>query len=62
MLIILSLYFVLVWLVFIKFKWLPWNRTWKTIVFSIAAFVAIVVVGALKYFTPVSAAHGARLI
>jgi RND family efflux transporter MFP subunit len=55
MLIILSLYFVVVWLVFIKFKWLPWNRTWKTIVFSIAAFVAIVVVGALKYFTPVSA-------
>ena len=54
MLIVLSLYFVVVWLVFIKFKWLPWNRAWKTIVFSIAAFVALVVIGALKYYTPVS--------
>jgi RND family efflux transporter MFP subunit len=54
MLIVLTLYFVVVWLVFIKLKWLPWNRTWKTIVFSIAAFVALVVIGALKYFTPVS--------
>jgi RND family efflux transporter MFP subunit len=54
MLIVLSLYFVVVWLVFIKFKWLPWNRIWKTIVFSIAAFVALVVIGALKYYTPVS--------
>jgi RND family efflux transporter MFP subunit len=51
-LIVLSLYFVVVWLVFIKFKWLPWNRAWKTVVFSIAAFVALVVVGALKYYTP----------
>lgn len=55
MLIILSLYFVIVWLVFIKFKWLPWNRSWKSIVFSLAAFVAVVVVGALKYYTPGSA-------
>jgi RND family efflux transporter MFP subunit len=54
MLIVLSLYFVVVWLVFIKFKWLPWNRIWKTIVFSIAAFVALVVLGALRYYTPVS--------
>jgi RND family efflux transporter MFP subunit len=54
MLIVLSLYFIVVWLVFIKFKWLPWNRVWKTIVFSIAAFVALVVIGALKYYTPVS--------
>lgn len=56
MLIVLSFYFVVVWLVFIKIKWLPWNRTWKAIVFSIAAFVALVVIGALKYYTPVSAA------
>jgi RND family efflux transporter MFP subunit len=56
MLIVLSLYFLVVWLVFIKFKWLPWNRVWKTVVFSIAAFVALVVVGALKYYTPGSSA------
>jgi multidrug resistance efflux pump len=55
LLIVLSLYFVVAWLVFIKFKWLPWNRTWKAIVFCIAAFVALVVIGALKYYTPVSA-------
>ncbi|MEP5763532.1 MAG: HlyD family efflux transporter periplasmic adaptor subunit [Halieaceae bacterium] len=54
MIIVLSLYFLVVWLVFIKFKWLPWNRGWKTLVFSIAAFVALVVLGALKYYTPVS--------
>jgi RND family efflux transporter MFP subunit len=54
MLIVLALYFVIVWLVFFKFNWLPWNRIWKTIVFSIAAFVALVVLGALRYYTPVS--------
>jgi RND family efflux transporter MFP subunit len=56
MLIVLSLYFVVVWLVFIKLQWLPWNRTWKTVVYSIAALVAVVVVGALKYYTPISSA------
>jgi RND family efflux transporter MFP subunit len=45
-----------VWLVFIKLRWLPWNRTWKTVVYSIAALVAVVVIGALKYYTPVSSA------
>jgi RND family efflux transporter MFP subunit len=52
MLIVLSLYFVIVWLIFGKFKWLPWNRLWKTVVYSIAATIALVVVGALQYFTP----------
>ena len=56
MLIVLSLYFLVVWLVFIKLQWLPWNRTWKTVVYSIAALVAVVVIGALKYYTPVSSA------
>jgi RND family efflux transporter MFP subunit len=56
MLIVLSLYFVVVWLVFIKLQWLPWNRAWKTVVYSIAALVAVVVVGALKYYTPISSA------
>jgi RND family efflux transporter MFP subunit len=56
MLIVLSLYFLVVWVVFITLQWLPWNRTWKTVVYSIAALVAVVVVGALKYYTPVSSA------
>ena len=54
MLIVLSLYFLAVWLVFFKFKWLPYNRIWKTIVWSIATIIALVVVGALHYYTPVS--------
>ena len=54
MLIVLSLYFLVVWLVFFKFKWLPYNKTWKTIVWSIATTIAFIVVGALQYYTPVS--------
>ena len=54
MLIVLSLYFLVVWLVFFKFKWLPYNRTWKTIVWGVATSIALIVVGALQYYTPVS--------
>jgi len=54
MLIVLSLFFLLVWVVFIKFQWLPWNRTWKIIVATVALMIALVVVGALQYYTPVS--------
>jgi len=54
MLIVLSLYFLVVWLVFSKFKLLPWNRAWKTIVYGIALAVALIVVGALQHYTPSS--------
>jgi RND family efflux transporter MFP subunit len=54
MLIVLSLYFLIVWLVFIKLKLLPWSRGWKTLVYSIAVTVALVVVGALQHYTPAS--------
>lgn len=54
MLIVLSLFFLLVWLVFIKLQWLPWNRLWKTIVATVALVIALVVVGALQYYTPAS--------
>lgn len=54
MLIVLSLFFLLVWLLFIKFRWLPWNRTWKAIVATVALVIALVVVGALQYYTPAS--------
>jgi len=54
MLIVLSLFFLLVWLVFIKFRWLPWNRTWKAIVATVALVIALVVIGALQYYTPAS--------
>jgi multidrug resistance efflux pump len=53
-LIVLSLFFLLVWVIFIKFQWLPWNRTWKVIVATVALVIALVVVGALQYYTPAS--------
>ena len=49
-----TLFFLLVWLVFIKFQWLPWNRTWKIFVSTVALAIALVVVGALQYYTPAS--------
>ena len=52
MLIVLSLFFLLVWLVFIKFRWLPRNRPWKIAVASVALVIALVVVSALQYYTP----------
>jgi multidrug resistance efflux pump len=54
MVIVLSLYALVVWLIFFKFKLLPWNRIWKSVVYSIAGAVALFVVGALQYYTPVS--------
>ena len=54
MLIVLSIFFLIVWLVFLKFKWLPFNRTWKIIVWTMALAIALVVVGALQYYTPAS--------
>jgi RND family efflux transporter MFP subunit len=52
MLIVLSIYFLVVWLIFFKLKLLPWNGFWKTLVCSIAVAIALVVVGALQYYTP----------
>lgn len=54
MLIVLSVYFLLVWLIFSKLQLLPWNRAWKIVIYGIAAAVALVVVGALQYYTPSS--------
>ena len=54
MLIVLGIFFFIVWLVFLKFKWLPFNRTWKIIVWGTALVIAVVVVGALHYYTPAS--------
>jgi multidrug resistance efflux pump len=54
MLIVLAFFFLLVWLIFFKFEWLPWNRGWKVTVYSLALCIALVVVGALQHYTPVS--------
>lgn len=52
MLIVLSLYAVLVYLIFIRLKFLPWNAASKTLVAAVGLIIAIVVVGALNYLTP----------
>ena len=54
MAIVLGAYFLLVWLVFIKLKLLPWNRAWKTVIYGIAIAVGLIVLGALQYHTPSS--------
>ena len=54
MLIVLSLFFAIIWLIFFKFQWLPWSRGWKVTVYTAALSIALVVVGALQYYTPVS--------
>jgi len=54
MLIVLGLFFLIVWLVFFKFQWLPWNRGWKITIYTTAIAIALVVVGALQYYTPTS--------
>jgi RND family efflux transporter MFP subunit len=55
MLIVLSIFFLIVWLIFFKLEWLPWSRGWKVTVYSLALGITLVVVGALQHYTPVSA-------
>lgn len=52
MLIVLGLYAGLVWLVFFKMKLLPWNGFFKTVVWTCALVIALVVIGALNHTTP----------
>ena len=54
MLIVLSVFFAIIWLIFFKLQWLPWNRGWKFSVYTAALVIALVVVGALQYYTPAS--------
>ncbi len=54
MLITLGLFAFIVWLVFFKFKWLPFNTSWKVVISITALTIALVVLGALHYYTPMS--------
>lgn len=54
MLIVLLFFFAIVWVIFFKFQWLPWSRGWKVTVYTAALAIALVVVGALQYYTPTS--------
>jgi len=52
MLIIATIYALLIWLVFLKLKLLPWNTVWKSITGMIGVMLLLVVVGLLSYLTP----------
>ena len=52
MVIVTTIYIILVWLIFGRFKLLPWNGTWKTIVVSIGLVIILTVIGLLNFYTP----------
>lgn len=52
MLIVLSIYAALIWLLFFQFRLLPWNKGWKWTVYSVGVLLAFVVLGALNFYTP----------
>ncbi|MFY0661488.1 MAG: HlyD family secretion protein [Shimia sp.] len=52
MLIVLGAYFGLIWLIFSKFRLLPWNAVTKGVTYFIALVIALVVIGLLNHTTP----------
>ena len=52
MVIILAIYGGVIYLVFGRFKLLPWNTTWKSVSATVGLFIALAVIGALNYLTP----------
>ena len=52
MLIVLGIYAIVIYVVFGRFKLLPWNGTWKTVVGFVGLIIALVVIGALNFLTP----------
>lgn len=52
MLIVLSLYAVLIWLVFFKLKLLPWSRGTQSLVAVVGLVIILVVIGLLNTRTP----------
>ncbi len=54
MLIVLSLYFTIVWLVFFKFKWIRFTKKWKSRVTNTAILIAIVIIALIQALIPAS--------
>ena len=52
MLIIVGLYALLIWLVFFRFKWLPFNWTFGTLAALVGFCIILVFVGLLNALTP----------
>ena len=54
MLIVLSLYFFIIWLVFFKFKWIRFTKKWKNRVTNLAILIAIVIIAFIQALIPAS--------
>ena len=54
MVIVLSLYFTLVWLIFFKFKWIRYTKKWRNRVYGTAVIIAIVIVALIQALIPSS--------
>lgn len=52
MLIVLGIYGGVIYLVFNRFKLLPWNGFWKSVAGFVGLIIALVVIGALNYLAP----------
>ena len=52
MLIIIVLYAALIWLIFFRLKWLPFNWTSGSIAALVGLCIALVFMGLLSYLTP----------
>ena len=52
--ILIALYAGICWLIFIKFKLLPWTFVTKVIVYSLPIFGAITLILCLNYYTPIT--------
>src|SRR3954470_10751528 len=73
--ILLGIYAFFVWLIFIKFKWLPWNTPWKVavVIFPVVAIAALLLflnivapttsdVRVIKYVVPVVSQVRGRVV
>lgn len=54
MVIVLSLYFTIIWLIFFKFKWVRYTKKWKNRVNTGAVILAIVIIGLIQALIPAS--------
>lgn len=52
--ILIAVYAGICWLIFIKFKLLPWNFATKVVVYSLPIFGAITLILFLNYYTPIT--------
>lgn len=52
MFIIIALYAALIWLVFFRFKWLPFNWTFGSLAAFVGLCIVLIFVGLLSHFTP----------